>query len=130
MITVPAFSLAQIPKGANTIIVKNVSLIQVSNALLDQGYAIEKIDSNLNTIKTERLTLKNGSHLTAYIRIKDSDAIMYGMGNFSGDSFAGLHFDDMRISYGAAKNTFMTLGFDKLNSFALTFNKPVEYKIE
>lgn len=76
----PVIATAQIPRNAKTIVVKNVSFEQVCNQLLDKGYAIEKKDDQLQTVRTEYKKypkLWNAGYRID-IRIKDSTAYISG----------------------------------------------------
>lgn len=67
---------AQIPKEVNTIIIKGVGFNQVCNALLDSGYAIQKKDNELFTVRTEKKEFPRywSASYVVDIRIKDSIA--------------------------------------------------------
>jgi len=133
----PIICLSQIPKRANTIIIKGPTFKEVATALLDAGYTIEKSDSSLQTIKTE---WKDGTgkdklvRLRLYARIKDSSAIIrgeyYPPGPI-GTKFLGQEQTIENSTYkientsGLPKNS-----FNEMNDFALSFKKPVEYIIQ
>ncbi|MDQ6609581.1 MAG: hypothetical protein M3Y85_07150 [Bacteroidota bacterium] len=80
---VPLFSLTQdlIPKKVNTIEVSGVTFKEVANALLEDGFTFEKIDSNFLTIKTD---FKEGAgknkwmKLRLFTRVKDSTVFITG----------------------------------------------------
>lgn len=59
----------------NAIIVKGVSFNQVVTALLDQGYKIEKVDKDFQTVQTE---LTGRYNIAIYARVKDSTATITG----------------------------------------------------
>lgn len=123
-----------IPKKANTIIVKGVAFIEAANKLLDLGYIIETKDNDLQTIKTVPKAVKKYSTAQMYfhIRVKDSSAIiratagLYKYGTFTQ---VNLVYEG-QVSYGGMKGSAMRITWDELNAFALSFNKPVEYRIE
>jgi hypothetical protein len=105
------------PKGANTIKITGVTFRQVANALLDAGYSFEKIDSNFQTIRTEYKAFQNYiPRLRFEIRVKDSIL------NIKGDALtSNFQFSAENVKWKGA--------FNEMNSFALSFNKPVEYSI-
>ena len=81
----PSFVFAQEPKkGDNTIITTGIDFRHAVNELMDEGYTIEKIDSNFKTARTEFINcpLKTGKasmvNISISIRIKDSSCIITG----------------------------------------------------
>lgn len=77
----PIFSFSQdIPKLANTIIVKGVSFDKVVNTLLDSGYKADKIDKDFQTVKTEWRALcpTCAPEICINVRVKDSMATVTG----------------------------------------------------
>ena len=51
----------------------------MENGLLDNGFSFDKVDSSLQTIKTDYKTgskWKNVVYMRYYVRIKDGDAIL------------------------------------------------------
>jgi len=125
-----------IPKKANTILIKGVSFKDVETVLLDKGYSFEKVDSNLQTLKTDN---KEGSGKTKglkfhyYVRVKDSTASVRGEWfnpSVIGTTFLGVQSNVENSTFkientGAAKKC-----FDEMNQLALSFKKPVEYLIQ
>lgn len=107
------------PKGANVIKVTGVSFKQVAQALVDNGFFFEKIDSNYQVIKTDYKEVK-GYVMTIQleVRIKDSTATLKGTWISSNYKF------DIENQKSAAP---YRITFKALNDFALSFNKPVEY---
>jgi len=77
----PLFVHSQdIPKNANTIIIKGVSFEQVVNNLLDSGFKIDKIDKEYHTVKTEyrKVCTDCVPELYLDVRVKDSIATITG----------------------------------------------------
>lgn len=123
-----------IPKGTNTIKVIGVNFKDIANSLLDAGYSFEKIDSNYNTIKTDFKTGKDKGKYTKLrllIRVKDSTAIVTGewynamlIGSrlFGVEQTIENNTEKIEYTYGNPKNL-----FNEMNTFALSFKKPVEY---
>lgn len=115
---IPFFAQAQ-PKGANVIQVSGITFRQVATSLLDFEYSFEKIDSNFQTIRTEFKEMKDYvMKIQLDIRVKDSVAIIKGSW-ISGNTL----FEIQNQKWPAYKATFKAL-----NDFALSFNKPIEYK--
>jgi len=123
-------------KGANTIKVIGVTFKEAVDKLLDAGYVPEKIDSNFQTVKTE-FKISEGKNknvqLSLFVRIKDSTAIITGKTFNSG--MVGATLFGTQISKDAAtldiensSGTFKKV-FSEMNSFALSFKKPIEYSI-
>lgn len=129
----PFFALGQ-TKNDNTISVKGVGFIEVANKVLDFGYIVAKIDSNLNTINTEFKEGKGKNkwmQLKLNIRVKDSTAIITGQwvnSLFLGSKLLGreqtLENSVSKIEYtiGNPKHLFLEMA-----EFAQSFNKPITY---
>ena len=82
-LAIAANGMAQV-KGDNTILVSGVTFKQVVNALLDEGFKIEKIDSNYNTVRTEwKEHVKYSFNYYFDIRVKDSTASITGQSKSS-----------------------------------------------
>lgn len=124
-------------KGDNAMVVKGVSLNESVHALLDAGFVLEKTDSNFQTITTD---FKDGTgknkwmKYRLHIRIKDSKAIIKGdwyntlfIGNkvFGQEQTIENNVSKIENTSGNPKNC-----FNEMKQFALSFNKPVEYKKE
>jgi hypothetical protein len=116
---------AQIPKDANTIIVKGVTFKEAVNRLLEIGFNIAQTDSIYQTIKTEPTATKvNGEVLlTLYTRIKDSNAYI------KGDFTIALtkDFGVMQVRNAGTNISPLKHAFNSMNNAAISFNKPVEY---
>ena len=125
----------EIPKKANTIIVKGVTLEEVSNMLLGKGYIIERSDKDLQTVSTTRAVSKRNKALYVgiNIRIKNGAAIITGSCSNNLEIRLGsiiVSPDDYPIANIGMKCSLFRAAFDELNDFALSFNKPVEYLVE
>jgi hypothetical protein len=95
-------SLYSQKSGDNTIIVKGVSFNSVSNLLLDNGYRIDKSNSELQTLTTEKRQYPahwNATY-TIYVRLKDS--VAYFQGNFNAPP-AGTLFKDEPVEFSTNK---------------------------
>lgn len=142
LVFMPAIVFAQ-PKDAKTIIVKNVTFTEVCSQLLDKGYAIEKKDDQLQTVRTEpkKYTTWNAAYVIN-IRVKDSTAFITA-------TFTAPY--ENPLTSNAAKQeplwnnepvynrtnkkgvpqskSMQGYAFKAVNEFALSFNKPVEYSL-
>lgn len=132
----PVFCIAQNKKD-NLILVKGVSFQESVSSILDAGFIIEKIDSNFKTLSTDFKEGKDKNKwmkLRFHIRVKDST--VYIKGDWYNTIFIGkrvlgtdqsIENNTERIIYssGNAKAC-----FEEMKKFALSFNKPVEYKKE
>jgi hypothetical protein len=76
-----------IPKHANTIIVKGVSFDKVVRSLIDSGYIPDKMDKDLQYIKTEykKICVKCVPEMLLTIKVKDSVATITGIWRSSVD---------------------------------------------
>lgn len=95
VVLLPSFAFGQnILPAANTIIVKNVSFLQVCNALLDSGYTIESKDNDLMTATTGQRQYPKywNAVYTVKIRIKDSCAYITGL--FTAPPKGGLFLNE------------------------------------
>lgn len=126
-------------KGTNKIIVSGVSFDSVIYKLLDAGYFIDKRDSTLKTVTTlpKRFFEKPSSNMYLQIRVRDSVAYITGMFNMDVvmNNVLGLDLTfDYRsfdpIENKGMKGSVMKISFIKMDEFAKSFNKPVEYKKE
>lgn len=135
MIAAPLMGRGQdIPKKANTIIIKGVDFLEAANKLLDAGYPIDKKDNDLQTVVSEPQVLKKfaTAYITISIRIKDSSAHIFGnsaiytYGKLSPNNL----FTEWKVRNAGMKGSADRVTWDELNAFALSFNKPVEYRIE
>lgn len=80
---IPILSQAQIPSKAKTIIVKNVSFLDVCNSLLDNGYLIEKKDNDLQTVRTEAKQYPKYWNAAYVINVRVKDSVVFFSGTFS-----------------------------------------------
>jgi hypothetical protein len=83
LLALPIFAGAQspIPPKAKAILVKNMSYMEVLNALFDKGYTIESKDAELQTAITTPIVYKkywNGAY-KIQLRVKDSVARFTGI---------------------------------------------------
>lgn len=108
-------------KGDNAVLVKGVSFMQVCNSLLDAGYLIDKKDNDLQTVETKFKDGTGKGQLFKYkllVRVKDSTAII-----------TGHHIHALINAMEYTKNTRDSkYPFEDMQTFALSFGKPVEYK--
>lgn len=120
-----------IPPNANTIIVKNISFMQICNALLDAGYTIEKKDNELQTARTEPKAYPkywNGKY-RINVRVVDSVAFLSGTFTLGG----GELFKDDPIYHHTNKKgkpypkSGIGYPFILLNDFAKSLKREIEY---
>lgn len=126
------YSFGQIPKDANTILVKGVSFSEVCNALLDSGYVIDKKDNDLQTARTESKQYPKYWNARYVLNIRVKDSIAYISGTFTGADGA-LFKDDPISNHSNRKGETLPKSiygypFLLMKNFALSFNKPVEYR--
>lgn len=126
---------AQIPKDANTIIVKGVTFKEAVNRLLDSNYSISKIDSNFQTASTEYKQYSKGREkVSIHVRVKDSAAFITGTFRYGEKS----DYPEGSIGWIAAggDNPIANIKqwqhkqispFSVMNNYALSFGMPVEY---
>lgn len=133
----PLFVFPQ-SKGDNVILVKGVSFYEAVTRLLDEGYSIEKIDSNFKTVQTAfKQTKKPSTRVSIFIRVKDSTAIVTGI--VYDMVLVGIEFLGRRYTEDDAKDPIANIGmkgssakdaFIEMDRFAKSFNKTIEYKKE
>lgn len=128
LIPLTAAAQTEAPKKANTIKVTGVTYEQAVTQLLDKGYLIDKSDKDIQYVQSYKASNKSNYTTKVIIRIKDSAAII-----------TGILEDNTTMYFGAASTKFgpwpiankgmspMLKAWNELNSFALSFNKPVEY---
>lgn len=119
-------------RDANTILVKNVSFIEVCNALLDSGYSIEKKDADLQTVRTEVKNYPKYWNATYIINIRVKDSTAYISGIFSAPPTGGLFKDEPITNVTNKKGiaypkSLAGSAFNWLNQFALGFKKEINY---
>jgi hypothetical protein len=117
---------------ANTIIVKGVSFTQVCNALLDSGWAIEKKDNELQTVKTEFKPyprLWNGVFCIT-VRVKDSIAYIGGLFTIAGGQLFKNEkaFNQTNRKGETHKKSASAYPFLLINQWARVFNKELTYQ--
>lgn len=143
LLLLPAISVAQIPRNAKTIIVKNVSFTEVCNQLLDKGYILDKKDDQLQTVRTEPKVYPKGWN-AAYkmdIRVKDSTAYITATYTAPYDQVLAsaakqdplwnndpVYYDTNKKGKPFLKSL-PGYAFGWVNEFALSFGKPVEYSL-
>jgi len=134
---IPASLFAQ-TKGDNTIIIKKISFADVVNGLLDNGYTIQKLDSNYKTVTTDFINcpMDNGKpstfNISIYVRVKDSTAFIsskwfsnigLSRGLFQSSREPGpMDIYPIVYTWGANKH-----GFMHMNKFAQSLKQPVLY---
>ena len=113
------------PKHTNTIIVKGVQFRQAASVLLDEGYTIQKIDSNYFTVKTDfRKVPKTSLSMFISLRIKDSICTIMGSLKFSAEKDESAV--DIFNASGGAKEC-----FHQMDQFAKSLKgSEVSYKID
>jgi len=122
------------PKNAKTIVIKNVSFLQVCNALLDSGYTIEKKDNDLQTAKTELREYDKYWNAYYSINIRVKDSIVYISGLLTGPGKTGGLFKDEPITNQVNKKgetlykSLFGYAFLKLYNFAQSFKKEIEFQ--
>ena len=144
LLSLPVIGFTQIPRNANTIIVKGVGFLEVCNALLDSGYNISMKDDALQTAVTEPKVYPKhwNAAYKIYVRVKDSVATLKGTCTAPWVDFLTkasnktdpLWKDDPVYNQANKKGdpypkSLFTYPFLIINKFALTFGKPVEYEI-
>lgn len=117
-----------IPPKANTIVLKPVSFAEVCSALVEQGYQLEAKDSALQTVRTYPRRFDNSfnANQILFIRVKDSTAIITSTINNDLGSNYPVYND--AGSNGKTRRSIPGKAFTKMNEFALSFNKQIEYK--
>lgn len=90
ILLLPAAARGQTLSDATVIIAKGVSFERVCNALLDSGYAIEKKDNDLMTVRTENRQYPNKWNATYLINIRIKDSSAYISGTFTAPPGGGL----------------------------------------
>ena len=111
--------ISSIPPNATTIIVTGVSFIQVCNALLENGYNIEKKDNDFQTVQTE---LKHTWRM--HVRVKDSAAFI------TGTATSLPYYENEPVSKGGGKDSYTDRWiFDMMNDFAKSLGgNQINYK--
>jgi hypothetical protein len=133
MCLLPVYCFSQnIPKDANTIIVKGVGFLQVCNNLLDSGWVIEKKDSELQTVRTESRDYPKywSAKYCITIRVKDSVAYIGGLFTLgSGEIYKGEPVSNQTNKKGITypKSAF-SYPFLLINQWAKSFNKEITYQ--
>jgi hypothetical protein len=136
MLIIPAFAHSQEPpKKANTIIVYGVTYNEAMSQLLDKGYLIDKSDKDVQYIQTAKKPSKKGLTylLKIAVRIKDSTMIVTGIWNNELTIHIGAFSSPLSesiVENRGMKGSILNNSWNDLNSFALSFNKPVEYAIK
>ena len=132
----------QIPKNANTIVVKGVSFIEVCNKLLDSGYTLESKDAELQAARTEPKVYPRYWNAAYKILVRVKDSTAYFKGTFTSpyvhlltkaanktdplfnNDPAYNHVNKKGMTY---PKSIIGYPFLLINKFVLSFNKPVEY---
>lgn len=146
LLLMPIISIGQtqaIPSKANQIIVKGVTFAELCSKLLDAGYLIEKKDTDLQTVKTEPKIYPKGWNAAykIYARVKDTSIYISATLTapwsqaLTGSVKDPLWRDDPSYHHTNKKGVTHTkslvgMPFMWANEFALSFGKPVEYKIQ
>jgi hypothetical protein len=119
-------------KDANVITVKGVSFNEVCNALLDSGYVIDKKDSELQTVRTEKKKFPKYWKAIYTVNIRVKDSIAYISGLLTSPPEGGLFVDQPISNHTNSKGktfpkSMYGYPFLLLNDFALGFKKEVGY---
>lgn len=140
----PVLCTAQIPRNANTIIVKGVSFSEVCSQLLDKGYSIDKKDDQLQTVRTEPKKYPKYWNAAYKINIRVKDSLAYISATFTApyenpltpaaNKQEPLWNNDPVTNRTNNKGkpqskSLEGYAFSLVNEFALSFNKPVEYSL-
>lgn len=117
-------------KGTNIIKVQPIEFNRVVSALLDQGYLLEKVDKEFQTIKTEPKEMKTNGFIRLFIRVKDSTAIISGDCGITQQALF-----DKRGFYGKVENkgmngSLLKDSFNAMRDFALSLNGEILYTKE
>jgi hypothetical protein len=131
ILVLPALGQA-IPPKVNTIIVTGVTFSEVCNALLDARYAIDRKDSDLQTIRTEAKAYPKYWNATYIInvRVKDSTAYITGTATVAdGQLFKDEPIYNQTDRKGATQpKSMFGYAFLLLNEFAQSFKREVSYQ--
>lgn len=120
----------EIPKGANQIIVKGVSYDDLLNRLLDNGFAIQRKDAELKTVRTEfkKLTAKGSVSYFLDARVKDSVAVITG--EWVNRLFAGTIYDsNVTTVIANTKAPVPRDCFKAMNEFAMSLKGTNQYLV-
>lgn len=76
----PIISFSQVPDGTNCLQIKGVTFEQAVQKLLDNGYALDKLDKDFKTAKSEWKKLCNDcvQDMNIYLRYKDGSVFITG----------------------------------------------------
>lgn len=134
-----------IPQKSNTILIKGVTFQEVCNKLLDSGYVIEKKDNDLQTIRTEFKEYPKSYNAAYKISVRVKDSIAFMTVNFTAPYDQWLtkaankidplwnnersYYQENKKGKVYSKNIYVQ-PFLWINLLALSFGKPVEYKIQ
>ncbi len=121
-------------RNDNLIVSKGIGFNQIVEILLDNGYNIDKIDSNYKTLKTEYKKLCSDCipEIMLEVRVKDSIAFMKGKwrsnGGLIGNVLSGnndyMYFDIMNEKQKVPKQCFSEMDkIAKLFSNDITYSK-------
>jgi len=120
-------------KGDNTIKVHGISFLEICNALLDAGYAIDKKDNELQTATSEVKDYDKYWNASYKVSLRVKDSIAYITGLFTAPGRSGGVFKDEPMQYlvnrkgEVQKKALATYPFLLLNVFALSLGKQVTY---
>lgn len=123
-----------IPCGASTIIVHNVSFKSVCNSLLDSGYSIDRKDNDLQTVSTQPRACPKRFSATYVIHARIKDSAVHFTVTFNAPKDGSIVRNEPSI-YKCKKNgkpidNIFTYPFTLLDSFAGTFGDKREYKTQ
>lgn len=117
----------------NTIIAAGVTFRQAVNVLLDNGYIIDKLDSNFYTIKTEykKFCPDCLPQILLNIRIKDTFAVIKGTwksdGGILAKALVGHDVDEMFFDVMNEKGKVPQMCFKEMDRIAKLLSSNVTY---
>lgn len=126
------------PLNAIEIEIKGITFKELVNRLLDSNYSMNKIDSNFQYVETAPIKRAGATgSFTMKVRVKDSSAFLNGTIRF-GDktdfraNSIGWHLagSDYPLINSKAWKRKKYNPFKVMNNYALSFGKPISYKVK
>lgn len=121
---------AQPPKGCDEILITGVSMQELFEKLLDHHFLIDKKDTDLGTIKTERRDInyekQKGGFIVINLRVKDSTAYIHATCGLD-MTFTNNGILEYRVENKGMKGSIIKDAFEVMNQLALSFSKPITY---
>jgi hypothetical protein len=116
------------PKNSTGITVSNTDLMAVANALLDNGFRIDKKDTELGTLKTEERGYENNVwFLVIDVRVKDSTAYITGQIKVMVSPIGNTRRLYEPVIYKGMKKAPYRLAFAAMDEIARSLNGHVTY---